>query len=80
MVTYRKEIFLIKYTVDIPLERDGLWLDSNLTYTQVPGWLGKTTRDLKLSIIRHFAKAGSKRFPVILWFAGGGWMDTDHNM
>lgn len=70
----------MKYKVDIPLERDGLWLDSNLTYTQVPGWLGKTTRDLKLSVIRHFAKAGSKRFPVIFWFAGGGWMDTDHNI
>lgn len=70
----------MKYTINVPLERDGLWLDSDLTYTQVPGWLGKATRDLKLSVIRHFAAPTPKKFPVIFWFAGGGWMDTDHNI
>lgn len=70
----------MKKTIDVQQVRDGLWLDSDITYTQVPGWLGKTTRDLKLSVIRHFQNDDGKRYPVIFWFAGGGWMDIDHNV
>ena len=44
----------MKHTLKVDQVRDGLWLDSDITYTQVPGWLGNTTRDLKLSVIRHF--------------------------
>lgn len=70
----------MKQTIDVDQVRDGLWLDANITYTQVPGWLGNTTRDLKLSVIRHFQTDDDKRYPVIFWFAGGGWMDTDQNV
>ncbi|MBB1078724.1 alpha/beta hydrolase [Limosilactobacillus sp. STM2_1] len=70
----------MKHTINIDKVRDGLWLDSNITYTQVPGWLGNTTRDLKLSVIRHFQTNDDTQYPVIFWFAGGGWMDTDHNV
>ena len=70
----------MKHTLKIDQVRDGLWLDSDITYTQVPGWLGNTTRDLKLSVIRHFQTNDDTRYPVIFWFAGGGWMDTDHNV
>ena len=55
-------------------------MDTNITYAQVPGWLGNTTRDLKLTVIRHFQTDDDRRYPVIFWFAGGGWMDTDHNV
>ncbi len=55
-----------------------LWLDNDITYTQVPGWLGQATRDLKLSVMRHLDV--SEKLPTIFWFAGGGWMDTHHNI
>ena len=76
-----KELELImKKTLDVQTVRDGLWMDTNITYAQVPGWLGNTTRDLKLTVIRHFQTDDDRRYPVIFWFAGGGWMDTDHNV
>ena len=75
-----KGVFIMKHTLKVDQVRDGLWLDSDITYTQVPGWLGNTTRDLKLSVIRHFQTNDGTRYPVIFWFAGGGWMDTDHNV
>lgn len=55
-----------------------LWLDNDITYTQVPGWLGQATRDLKLSVMRHMDV--SKKLPTIFWFSGGGWMDVHHNI
>lgn len=70
----------MKKTIDVEPTRDGLWMDTNITYAQVPGWLGNTTRDLKLTVIRHFQTDDDRRFPVIFWFAGGGWMDTDQNV
>nr|WP_225208982.1 alpha/beta hydrolase [Limosilactobacillus walteri] len=33
-----------------------------------------------MSVIRHFQTNDDTRYPVIFWFAGGGWMDTDHNV
>lgn len=70
----------MKKTIDVPAVRDGLWMDTDITYAQVPGWLGNTTRDLKLTVIRHFQTDDNKCYPVIFWFAGGGWMDTDNNV
>lgn len=64
----------MKKTIDVKTVRDGLWMDTNVTYAQVPGWLGNTTRDLKLTVIRHFQNDSDKRYPVIFWFAGGGWI------
>ena len=70
----------MKKVINVAVERDGLWLDSDIVYAQVPGWLGNATRNLRLSVIRHFATGDDTKFPVIFWFAGGGWMDTDHNI
>lgn len=71
----------MKKEIEVPITRDGLWLDSDITYAQVPGWLGNSTRDLKLSVIRHFPNEDENtKYPVIFWFAGGGWMDVDHNI
>lgn len=69
----------MKKVVKVEQERSGLWQDTNVTYAQVPGWLGHATRDLKLTVIRHFEQQ-PKKMPVIVWFAGGGWMDVDHNV
>src|SRR5690554_6056818 len=55
-----------------------VWLDTDITYSQVPGWAGRTTRDLKLSIIRP-SKDLDKLLPVIVWICGGGWIDMDGN-
>lgn len=73
-----KELELImKKTLDVQTVRDGLWMDTNITYAQVPGWLGNTTRDLKLTVIRHFQTDDDRRYPVIFWFAGvAGWTPT----
>lgn len=70
----------MKYQIEVKPTRDGLWMDTDVTYAQVPGWLGNTTRDLKLTVIRHFQTGDDRRYPVVFWFAGGGWMDTDHNV
>lgn len=70
----------MKHQIEVQPVRDGLWMDTNVTYTQVPGWLGNTTRDMKLTVIRHFQTDDDHRYPVIFWFAGGGWMDTDQNV
>ncbi|GBG95327.1 alpha/beta hydrolase [Ligilactobacillus salitolerans] len=69
----------MKETISIGQERSGLWQDTNVTYAQVPGWLGHATRDLKLTVIRHFEEQ-AKPMPLLVWFAGGGWMDVDHNI
>ena len=70
----------MKKVINVAVERDGLWLDSDIVYAQVPGWLGNATRNLRLSVIRHFATGDDTKLPAIFWFAGGGWMDTDHNI
>lgn len=28
----------MKKTLDVQTVRDGLWMDTNITYAQVPGW------------------------------------------
>lgn len=43
----------MKKVINVAVERDGLWLDSDIVYAQVPGWLGNATRNLRLSVIRH---------------------------
>lgn len=59
-----------------------LWLDSDITYAQVPGWLGNATRDLKLSVMRPVVNPADPNatYPALVFFTGGGWMDTDHNI
>ena len=69
----------MKKIIPINIKRSGLWQDTNVTYTQVPGWLGHTTLDLKLTVLRHFEKPNKLR-PVIFWFSGGGWMVIDQNV
>ncbi|KRN99709.1 alpha/beta hydrolase [Companilactobacillus kimchiensis] len=70
----------MKHIIEVPIQQDPLIIDSDITYTQVPGWLGQTTRDLHLSIIRHPKRYDDRLYPVIFWFAGGAWMDVDYNV
>lgn len=70
----------MKHEIELPYQPDILQIDSDLTYTQVPGWLNQTTRDLHLSVIRHQKRFDDHKFPVIFWFAGGAWMDVDYNI
>ncbi len=64
--------------IAIPIERFPIDLDSEVTYAQVPGWLGRTTRDLKLSVMRPLG--AEEPLPCLVWFCGGGWMDCDRNV
>lgn len=70
----------MKKILDIDSTQDRLWIDSNITYTQVPGWLHQVTRDLHLSVIKHDKNFDGTKYPVIFWFAGGAWMDIDYNI
>lgn len=68
----------MRETLTVPIERLPVDLDANVTFAQVPGWLGRTTRDLKLSVMRPLGAAGP--LPCLLWLCGGGWMDCDCNV
>lgn len=62
----------------VPIDRPCIDLDADVTFAQVPGWLGRTTRDLKMSVMRPLGAEGP--LPCLVWFCGGGWMDCDCNV
>lgn len=68
----------MRETLNVTIEHAPLDLDTNITYAQVPGWLGRTTRDLKLSVMRPLGI--EEPLPCFVWFCGGGWMDCDCNV
>ena len=68
----------MRETLTVPIERLPIDLDADVTFAQVPGWLGRTTRDLRLSVMRPLGAAGP--LPCLVWLCGGGWMDCDPNV
>lgn len=76
---YLRMVLKVKKIITVEHKRSGIWQDTDITYAQVPGWLGKATMDLKLTILRPFEEQ-SHPLPVILWFCGGGWMAVDNNI
>jgi acetyl esterase/lipase len=68
----------LKKTTSVSVSQPGYWLDADITYAQVPGWFGHTTKDLKLSIIRHF-EGQPEPLPAVVWLCGGAWLDLDPN-
>jgi acetyl esterase/lipase len=68
----------MRETLNVAPERLPIDLDANVTFAQVPDWLGRSTRDLKLSVMRPLGAAES--LPCLVWFCGGGWMNCDHNV
>ncbi|HLV08800.1 MAG TPA: alpha/beta hydrolase [Halanaerobiales bacterium] len=69
----------MKQKLTVEKREFGVWLDTDITYSQVPGWAGRTTRDLKLSIIRP-SKDLDRLLPVIVWVCGGAWLSMDWNV
>ena len=68
----------MRETLTPNLTRHPIDLDANVTFAQVPGWLGRTTHDLKMSVMRPLGV--HEPLPCLLWFCGGGWMDCDPNV
>ena len=68
----------MRETLTVSIERSPIDLDANVTFAQVPGWLGRTTRDLRLSVMRPLG--ATEPLPCLLWLCGGGWMDCDPNV
>lgn len=66
----------MKKTIRIQKTESALWLDSDLTFAQVPDWFGHVTKDLKMSILRHQEDAPRPR-PLIIWICGGGWVSLN---
>ncbi len=62
----------------VKIERPQLWLDTEITFAQVPGWCDHLTMDLKMSIIRHHER-DQRPLPCIVWLCGGGWMQMDRH-
>jgi acetyl esterase/lipase len=69
----------MKKTISVGLTQPGLWLDSDITYAQVPALFGHITKNLKLSLVRHF-EGQPESLPLIIWLCGGAWMDMDVNV
>lgn len=68
----------MKKSIHVEVVRSGLFMDTNLTYAQVPGWSEFSTKDLKLSVIFHYGQ--EKLLPAIVWICGGSWCHVDHNI
>ena len=68
----------MRETLTVALDRPAIDLDADVTFAQVPGWLGRATRDLKLSVMRPLGVEGP--LPCLVWYCGGGWMDCDANI
>lgn len=60
-------------TIEVPIERDRLWMDANVVYAQAPGWCGYVTANLKMTVIYHDDGVNQKRLPCLIWICGGGW-------
>ncbi len=66
----------MKKIIEVGKERNGLWLDADITFAQTDAWFGHVTKNLKMDIIRPFPKDGEK-FPCIVWICGGAWLQMD---
>ncbi len=70
----------MKKQVKVEQVRNGIWLDTDITYAQTDAWFGHVTRNLKLDIMRPFSKRSrneNKPYPCIVWVCGGGWLQMD---
>lgn len=62
----------MKKTIDVSIERNPLFLFSEIAYTTVSDWFGLTMRNLKLNVIRPQVLP-EEPLPLIIWFCGGAW-------
>ena len=63
--------------LNIPIERDRLWMDENVVYEQVSGWCKHVTHNLRMSVIYHDLEFRDANYPCIIWITGGGWKWVD---
>ncbi len=68
----------MKKTLNVQLDRPGLWMDGNVTFGQVGHWFGHTTQDLKMDVI-YPQESVKEKWPCIVWICGGGWVQMDHH-
>lgn len=68
----------MKREIAISTKEPGLWLDTDITYANVPDWFGHVTRSLKLSVIRHWEEQ-PRTLPCIVWLCGGGWQQMNRD-
>ncbi|MBN2572711.1 MAG: alpha/beta hydrolase [Ignavibacteriales bacterium] len=68
----------MKKNIKIKIVDSGLWFDTDIAFAQVPYWFNHTTKNLKLSLIRHF-ESERKSLPLIIWICGGAWYSMDIN-
>lgn len=68
----------MKSTLKITNERNGMWLDANVTFAQVSNWFGHTTMDLKMDII-YPQETFDGIMPCIVWICGGAWIQMDRH-
>lgn len=66
----------MKKTINVAIDRPGLWLDADVTYGQVGHWFGHTTKDLKMDVI-YPHEGQDKSWPCIVWICGGAWLQMD---
>ncbi len=64
--------------IKVTNDRPTLYLDADVTYSQVNGWYGHTTRDLKMDVMYPDLKT-DELWPCIIWVCGGAWMQMDHH-
>ena len=63
--------------IDVPIQRDRLWMDENVVYAQVPGWCDRVTDNLRMTVIYHDSGKKDVKLPCLLWICGGGWKWMD---
>jgi acetyl esterase/lipase len=68
----------MKHEIAVAADEPGLWLDTDITYANVPSWFGHVTRGLKLSLIRHW-EGQPKPLPCIVWLCGGAWRQMNRD-
>jgi acetyl esterase/lipase len=68
----------MKHEIAVSTGEPGLWLDTDITYANIPSWFGHVTRSLKLSMIRHWEDQ-PKPLPCIIWLCGGAWQQMNRD-
>ncbi len=74
----------MKRTIHVERKEPVILQCTDLVYSQKPYWCNATRFPLKMSILHprtffdYDGKPGS--LPCILWIAGGGWTEVDHNV
>ncbi len=71
----------MKKELTVAIDQETLTLQTDVTYGSTDYWFdGATYRDLKMSIIFPKQRTKEKKYPVIVWLCGGGWLSMDQDV